>query len=117
MTQAKNEKRHSMKPSEVIRETRNVLFERGWHQGSLRGPGDSRCVIGATYAVIGIELPTNNETLNDTRDWMETLPVLEAATAPFRVSAWNDEEGRTFSEVIDMLDKAEKIAEQRETLA
>lgn len=109
-----------MKASELIREARNVLFERGWHQGYFTPIDDDTgepladdgpvCIYGAIGCVLGD---------------VENKGISTAAVDPFlfavldveddcEVTEWNDAQERTFSEVIDALDRAEKLAEQRE---
>lgn len=98
-----------MKPSEVIRETKVQLFERGWAQGKFENDRGEVCVRGA----IGLALfgDTSASIRQLACDPIEQL-ILEAVGC--EVTGWNDDKSRTFDEVIDGLDKAEKLAEQRE---
>jgi hypothetical protein len=98
-----------MKASEIIREARNVLFERGWTQGELIAESGELCLEGA------LSLAETGE--------IRYLPycgavdaVMKALDVKWRDSLWgfNDTTGRTFDEVIDALDRAEKIAEAEE---
>lgn len=97
-----------MKPSEVIREARSILFERGWHQGGYQGRDGSVCVEGACLLAL--------ETLPGALSEADTLSTIRAVlpSSFCAVFLWNDDEDTTFSDVIDVLDRAEKIAEERE---
>ena len=100
-----------MKTSEVIREARNVLFERGWIQGALERI-DGVCLRGAVMtAVRGSYLylmDTDVCLVNAAED------IIGTQTGGWSIPTWNDMGSRTFDEVIEVLDKAEKIAEQME---
>lgn len=109
-----------MKPSEVIREARNILFERGWHQGDLEGVDGSVCAAGALYcAAIGQPIPSagNMALIHNSNEPFQYLIQALAPLVEGGVGSWNDVNGRTFDEVIDAFDRAEKIAEQREVLS
>jgi hypothetical protein len=103
-----------MNPSEIIRETKNVLFELGWHQGDFEGPDGSVCVRGA------LRLAAMNGSFN----WKGEYSDDECRAAEHvrgvvgeHIPTWNDAIGRTFSEIIDGLDLAEKramIAEEQD---
>jgi hypothetical protein len=102
-----------MRPSEVIREGRNILFERGWHKGGYEGPDGSVCVVGACRAALLGDacLPTSHEQSNDF-----TAIFDEALGGGWReASEFNDSPSTTFDDVIELLDRAEKIAEQHES--
>lgn len=97
-----------MKASEVIREARNVLFERGWYQGDFVGPDGSVCAYGALVVAEGMEVRKSNADAGtcetDAADYFErAIPVLS-------MFDWNDKPGRTLNEVMEALDKAEKLA-------
>jgi hypothetical protein len=92
-----------MKPSEIIREGRNQLFERGWHQGDLIGPGGSVCGEGAVRCA--------SEASTAVTRALVFLGVAVNYSPYFR---WNDMPGRTFDEVVEAFDKAEKLAEAAE---
>lgn len=105
-----------MKPSEVIREARNQLFERGWHQGGYEGPDGSVCMAGAVNAAL-----TGRPRLLASES-NATFALIDAVRAPLEAASdghvphFNDTEGRTFDEVIEAFDRAEKFAEQAEAL-
>lgn len=107
-----------MKPSEVLREARNVLFERGWHQGDFTplDADDEPVADGpvCAYGAIGVVL---GDVCCEGIDTTAVDPFLFAALGVGRdaeIPEWNDEPGRTFGEVIDVFDKAEKLAEAAE---
>lgn len=93
-----------MKASEVLREARNVLFERGWYQGYYYSfADDSVCLRGAvSVAHCGRVMGALYES--------PAIRVLERIIPERNVAAWNDAPERTFDEVIDILDRAEKQA-------
>lgn len=94
-----------MKPSEVIRETKNVLFERGWKRGGFEGDDGTVCVYRA------LDIATRGPGIS----WDAYKAVVSALPEPHTgIWVWNDARVRSFDEVIDVLDKAEKIAEARE---
>ena len=99
-----------MKTSEVIREARNLLFERGWTKNYLKNAAGNVCLRGALMwaATGGI----------DWSAWDKISPAESIISSKLingmNVASWNDEPSRTFDEVIEVLDKAEKIAEQQE---
>lgn len=93
-----------MTPAEMIREAKCVLFERGWHQGDSEAPDGSVCVRGALGVVA------------DGCAWnlgmgTTALQYLREAIGRASIINWNDDPDRSFGEVIDALDRAEKIAE------
>lgn len=91
-----------MKTSEIINKTKSILFERGWRQSDIEAPDGSLCVLGAlSVARHGTTVGLWDE---------EDGEVILATIGRTDVGGWNDEPGRTFSEVIDMLDLAEKKA-------
>lgn len=101
-----------MKPSEVIREARNVLFERGWTRRQLEHDDGSVCAMGALrIAAYGAVLGWGPE-VESARDCLIAADahLPDFITDEPSVPAWNDYPGRTFGEVIDAFDKAEKLA-------
>lgn len=100
-----------MTPAEIIREARSLLFERGWTKHALENRDGECCVLGAlNLAQCGNAL--GREYLADgTREAVAT--AIDPAAEFVSVSKWNNAAERTFPEVIDMLDRAEKIAERR----
>lgn len=101
-----------MKPSEIIREARNVLFERGWNQGDFLGADGSVCAYGALMAGEGLEvkrvLDCDEACMTDAPEFLEC--VLPRPLGRIAIADWNDHEDRTFDEVIEAFDKAEKLA-------
>lgn len=98
-----------MKPSEAFREAKCVLFERDWAQHTFGIEGGSVCALGA----IGVALT------GDELGWLDQGSAIittlrRAIGGP--ITLFNDAPGRTFDEVIDAFDKAEKLAEQAEAL-
>lgn len=120
-----------LKPSEIIREGKLQLFERGWQRGaSLIDRHGSLCALGALGKAAGL-------TDDDLRSQLKYVPFYDGVlhtAATFLAEAmshdrpegrywvtrsvwsFNDATGRTFDEIIDAFDKAEKFAEQAESI-
>jgi hypothetical protein len=105
-----------MKPSEIIRKGRSRLFQHGWCQHSFQDTEGRLCAFGALRAATS----TVPESFEDSLDLptQRACLYLEKSIGPdkhwFPIVGWNDEPGRTFSEVVDLFDKAEKLAEADE---
>lgn len=105
-----------MRPSEIIREARNQLFERGWTQREAESSDGRVCIMGAVnFAVYGrshcpMDYDAEKEGLRN-----RVADLLSPTGAA--VAHWNDAPGRTFDEVIEHLDKAEKLAEAAENVS
>lgn len=100
-----------MKDSEIFREARNVLFERGWgtgHWGTVDGDGPV-CLEGAVNCAAMLSL---GEML--VHSFAMNSPVLREACGGLIPFSFNDSPERTFDEVIDALERAEKLALIRE---
>ena len=97
-----------MLTSEVMRRAKEVLSEEGWQQGAYsadwhRGPF---CVYGALIEACGAwqrqhVITVHTQVLTD---------VLYVNWGIGCIEGWNDVPGRTFDQVIDALDRAEKRA-------
>lgn len=105
---------------EVIREARNLLFERGWWKGDLEGPNGELCVEGALCVAKngGMHGMITHELLGPVWKAIEAASrargISSKGDIPCGAFIWNDAKDRTFDEVIEVLDRAEKIAEQSE---
>lgn len=109
------------KASELIREARNILFERGWYQGDF-SPVDSDapfnyvpnaplCVLGAlTVAEFG-RIDENLYPKGECYLMLALSPRANWDDPASDVAEWNDTSGRKFDEVVDLFDRAEKLAE------
>lgn len=97
-----------MKTSEVLDAAAAYLTLNGWQQLSMGQPGGPRCVMGAFKSVLGEE------------------SIVEAVSTPAYlalrnyldddwVSEWNDADGRTAAEVIEVLRAAAVIEAARES--
>lgn len=92
--------------AEVIREARNLLFERGWTQHVTEDDDGHLCLIRALNLAAGEGLGRVASIAHPGAD-----KAIASAVDDRVAFGWNDEPGRTFGEVIDILDKAEKFAE------
>lgn len=103
-----------MKASEVLREARNILFERGWTRVVREAPGGEVCLEAACSIPI-TGMPDFLLLYAHDPIEVDVVSALRAATgAPVSLWSWNDAEDRTFDDVIDALDRAEKLALIRE---
>ncbi len=100
--------------ADVIRETKAVLFERGWYQGSAIGPDRSVCLVGATcVAEIRLGIRDTTSRASAAGDYARaTLNTCSRERGAIGSVTYNDEEGRTFDEIVDLCDVAEKRAEE-----
>lgn len=93
------------KPSELIREARLKLFEKGWTQHTNRDRATGAiCALQAVDDAVGGR-------------WDATAHAVEAHLRDAvggDVMSWNDRTGRAFDEVVDAFDRAEKFAEIEE---
>jgi hypothetical protein len=102
-----------VKPSEAIREGRNRLLERGWCQDVLEEADGSLCSVGAIRSAV---LGDTDRTYDPAAMWVCKRAVATLSDAAgVHIPVFNDAPGRTFDEVIDVFDKAEKLAEQAES--
>lgn len=101
--------------SETIREARRLLFEFGWCQHRLINEEGKLCLEGA------LGVAANGTTQgNVPQSLLQTVGKAaypEGNPEVFGVYIWNDAEGRTFAEIVEALDRAEKIAEAEERQA
>lgn len=91
---------------QVLRDAVDLLFRRGWTQGSYRNE-DGYCAEGALLAAaVG-----RQEAANPARYYLlGALQQMDPANI-YGVISWNDTHGRTFDEVIEAFEKAQKLAE------
>lgn len=85
-----------------LRAVRERLVTQGWTQGAMQNAIGQVCLVGA-----GSCLSSNA--------WLATRVALYRAMEPDRgeLSQWNDAPGRTFAEVLALLDKAIAAEEAR----
>jgi len=117
------------KASEILRETKEFLMEHGWCTGSYQHDEyDSDAwegeVFRTTYCIMGGFGMVMNQDSHayegrggsyDMMTWMHPLRCLwETMGRPETIESWNDTTGRTFDEVCDVFDRAEKLALVRE---
>ena len=103
--------------SEVLNRTADLIEEQGWGKGGgwygeedFGGRTDGRlCLEGGIMAAMGIEM-TNMDRMVACPAYKSVKTYLDGAT-PF---IWNDEHGRTASEVIEVLRAAAVIEAARE---
>ena len=92
-----------MNAAEVLSKARDVLAERGWHQGDLEGEDGSVCVLAAMeVAWHGSGVP-----------FVVLSNAVEAVIPTHLVSVWNDDPSRTYEDVILALKQAEELAVER----
>lgn len=82
---------------EVLRAMKNELMTRGWCQGTFKNADDRLCLLGSYTRSNSIPCDTNH------LDWL--LATLHDVIGCGIIS-FNDAPGRTFNEIIDVLDQA-----------
>lgn len=78
------------------------ILEKGWCQHSLQD-NDKYCVVGSIRAALGIP----SETLYPPKEeaYCAAVGVVQREIG-YSVAFWNDAEGRTHAEVLDVMDQA-----------
>lgn len=102
-----------MKPSEIIRESKCILFERGWCKEALENERGEVCALGAIN-VAATGMACLSSLGHYPRDVVAAKQSLSSAISEPLIYRWNNDSERTFDEVIEALDRAEKLAEQAE---
>jgi hypothetical protein len=87
------------KASEVLRTAKEYMMEHGWTQGKRRLWTGEVCAHGAIGAVYGSTLAERQA-----RHW------LTFATPGHHVIQFNDSPIRKFDDIVDLFDRAEKLA-------
>jgi hypothetical protein len=101
----------------VYRETAKLLRKRGWTQGVPHNAAGNRCLV---YAVDCVLMQLGQGGVDGTMQNVAS-PLMEAlGLAPSVYWAtlvdWNDEPGRTFDEVITLLEQTAEKLETNETI-
>lgn len=99
--------------SEGFRKAREVLFERNWTRGVLEDSEGRVCMMGAVYLAWGINI-SNLYTAPDHLMANGVIGQVMEAIGSDEVGRWNDVTGRHLNEVLEALDRAEKIALKEE---
>lgn len=88
---------------EHLRAAKEYLFERGWTQRTQEAADGSVCLIGACAKVAGV-----------IGEMTYRLPAVLALSDALDECcwSWNDRRGRTFDEVVDLIDATIKDLEQ-----
>lgn len=104
--------------SEIYRNARNVLMERGWHQGDFTPLDEDGipvtadgpvCLYGAVHVAAGYEANTDEDVY--AADFLSEFAKFGERDD---LGIWNDEPSRHLNEVLDVLDVMEKVALQLE---
>ena len=94
------------KALEVLEHMKENLFERGWCQGQLELETGEVCLSGALATL------TNYEEYYALFALSTALDSIHKAIGGASIPGWNDEPGRTFNEVIEVIDKAAIIIKE-----
>lgn len=97
-----------MTPAEVLAGARDVLAERGWHQGDYVGADGSVCLLGALRVALG-DRPTDYHW--DYKEWDAVAAPVRSVIACRAIDHWNDDPSRTYEDVVLALKRAEELAE------
>lgn len=84
-----------MKTSTLLKKARNQLAQHGWCQGKF-SQGQRCCAVGAMY----VASATGGGSITPACTFVESLLERESLTG------WNDAEGRTKAEVLELFDIA-----------
>lgn len=101
---------------ELAKDTIDILNEKGWKQGPSNGYEDPSLCLGEAIGVASRRAINKNQKESDQQDIeIEKLRLIIEAHIPLfypddhtwcNLIKWNDTEGRTKQEVMDVLDKA-----------
>lgn len=96
--------------SELLYRVRDVLFEKGWNQGSKLGSDGSLCLSGAIEKVCNGSW--NQDYYFIYEHLQQAIPVTEylRGRTPPEICSWNDVIGRTLQEVFDLIDRAIELS-------
>lgn len=112
-----------MKTSKVLRAAANLIEERGWTQGASAKSKTGRIVLvksrsAACFCSSGA-IERAARTGNEERSALLSLgATILASNVPkyihrtLRVVAWNDEDGRTKAQVLEMIERAARNSEK-----
>jgi hypothetical protein len=92
-----------MTAHDVLVGTKGYLLNRGWKQGGYGRDGGPRCLVGAMASVSGLKAPS--KTRARPVAMRKAQRILEE-TVGTCASWFNDDDERTFEEVINALDDA-----------
>ena len=91
------------KPSEGLQRTREILLEQTWVDRPPSGPNETCLLLALADGCVAVGAPMR-----------EGWDVLEDIVGTPVLHKWNDEPGRTFTEVIQAVDDAILLAKERE---
>lgn len=89
-----------MNTSEVLKQARQVIVDKGWCQGFAEESDGRVCMIGALDKIARME-----ETIYE-KARLALLFAIPRVQAADSVSGWNDVKGRTKEEVLAVFDRA-----------
>lgn len=100
-----------MKLSQAFNEAKSLLFERGWGQVVLESEG-ALCLEGACAIPLFGQVSYLGSYSPDPVVGLAARNILIDAIGLGERAPWeyNDDTGRTFSDIVDVLDRAEKLA-------
>lgn len=98
-----------MKSSEILDRTISILFEHGWTKGRFHNDAGEVCVRGALAFARGEE-KIFLHTPYDREEHYIVKACPRIVGSHGWISMWNDHPDRTFDEVIEVLEKAKKLA-------
>lgn len=97
-----------MTPAEVLSRARDVLAERGWHQGGYTNRRTGAvCLYGAVNVARGVAV---NSAEPESRRLASLVLVADGFDDPLNIGGWNDAPERTYEDVIFALKHAEELA-------
>jgi len=105
-----------MQASEILRNARHALYERGWAQRYLESPSGHLCSIGAlNLATFGVVEPLLKGTFIREADraaniLRHAMMDVDSTQGDVPIHRWNDFRLRTFDQIVEAFEKAEKLA-------
>lgn len=99
-----------MNKVEMLNKTKDYLLDKGWAQCAFEDTDGKVCILGAINRVAGY----NASTLKD-QIYMDMVGVLNTNLGfTCGVMQWNDDDERTFNDVMGLLDEMILTAKQEE---
>lgn len=98
---------------EILQQMRNNLMEHGWCQGQIRDESGRVCLVGSLSSDHDLWWYISPEMHVAVFDSLYAVIGGRCDEGP-ALGTWNDEEGRTFNEVLEVLDAAMLIAKNNE---
>lgn len=97
---------------EILRATKERLFEKGWRKGKLGPKEGPNCLVGSIYHATHVPI---NHVIYQLLAENTNLDVhfhLGEGKGVWEVESFNDQESTTFDDIMDLIDRTIKTLEQ-----